>query len=1204
MKKILNSFSSMAIISLLTFLFLLNSITPLDAQRRTYDSDKNPNTINLPTNQANPTKFGDIVGINEVGYVFWQQIYNSSTGETVNPTVVNSFKQTFPKMRLFHLMGKDYFGNTPATQPINPCTNPNYDIQRLGMCAIRDFYRVLRDDYPFIVSSVETIQGKGFPNKWYTESEWGGSMTNIKENAYQYAKAYLQTMDPDKNANTALVDRFHTSNEHWGSDLGIDGYKAVCDGFIEGFTEYYQGNRFATPNQNTWVIKMWFGAYQAHKAAHVWDNDYVGTMMSDKTRQTVAGLDIHPYSFAVENGVDNNNINQHPESTTSYFQSIKNMVKWRNDNAPTMGLTATEFGWNDQNVPIRMNLGDVDNKPGDDWVIQSVNGTPSTQPNNPSDWATEFVGVGEEAQALYSIRAFLLLARYGFDSGYIYGSFDSNESLYQNTGVYKTQPLIETVPGGAFKYSNYPSASSDFIGEKKVMPAMRKFRNSSVIGNKHYLQTIKEDDNGVHAILVGDSPNGNPTHLVAWYATNINNKNENQILADIISQTPGQIGLPSNLSINTSQNFTRLDWKESSVNNISSSSVYVNGTLKLTPIPIVIPLISNNNPSCNDGIQNQGETGLDCGGPCPTCPVGCNSPQQITLLAANASQSSNHSGIPNATADKAVDGNTNGAWNQISLTNWGSSEWWQVDLGQSYDIDQVKLWNVTTGNQGQMTNIYVFVSDNPFTSDDFETIKNSPNVDDYLISGQLGRPSTVNANSTGRYIRVQKQGQGFITLDEVQVFGCPASSCTVGADCDDGNPNTENDKYNSNCECIGTPIISATCNDGIQNQGETGVDCGGPCPACPGACNTPQQITLLAGNASQSSNHSGITSATADKAIDGNTNGAWNQVSLTDWGFNQWWQVDLGRSYDIDQVALWNVTTGNQGIMNNVYVFISDSPFTSDDFTTTKNDPNVDDYLISGQLGRPSTVNANSTGRYIRVQREGQGFITLDEVQVFGCPQQTCTVGASCDDGNPNTQNDMYNSNCECVGTIVSSGTCSAIDISTSGNTISINNLYNEHQIIKVFDSNGQVLDECNSYNGTDICKPSYSYTAPSAGTYQIQVQINGSQGEACNETETVQIGNGNKFAQLNDSQRLLIFPNPIKNNTPTLVLDSPEDEQLDIQIYNINSQLVHSQQASTVSGLNEITLDLQNARLASGVYFVKVISEKYTYGATRFVQP
>ncbi len=27
-----------------------------------------------------------------------------------------------------------------------------------------------------------------------------------------------------------------------------------------------------------------------------------------------------------------------------------------------------------------------------------------------------------------------------------------------------------------------------------------------------------------------------------------------------------------------------------------------------------------------------------------------------------------------------------------------------------------------------------------------------------------------------------------------------------------------------------TPV--ATCTDGIQNQGETGIDCGGPCAAC------------------------------------------------------------------------------------------------------------------------------------------------------------------------------------------------------------------------------------------------------------------------------------------------------------------------------------------------------------------------------------
>jgi hypothetical protein len=39
---------------------------------------------------------------------------------------------------------------------------------------------------------------------------------------------------------------------------------------------------------------------------------------------------------------------------------------------------------------------------------------------------------------------------------------------------------------------------------------------------------------------------------------------------------------------------------------------------------------------------------------------------------------------------------------------------------------------------------------------------------------------------------------------------------------------------------IGDPP-TPTCSDGIQNQGETGVDCGGPCPACP-----PTETILLA----------------------------------------------------------------------------------------------------------------------------------------------------------------------------------------------------------------------------------------------------------------------------------------------------------------------------------------------------------------------
>lgn len=41
---------------------------------------------------------------------------------------------------------------------------------------------------------------------------------------------------------------------------------------------------------------------------------------------------------------------------------------------------------------------------------------------------------------------------------------------------------------------------------------------------------------------------------------------------------------------------------------------------------------------------------------------------------------------------------------------------------------------------------------------------------------------------------------------------------------------------NGNCTFNTSACVAASCSDGIQNQGETGIDCGGPCAACPATC--------------------------------------------------------------------------------------------------------------------------------------------------------------------------------------------------------------------------------------------------------------------------------------------------------------------------------------------------------------------------------
>ena len=50
------------------------------------------------------------------------------------------------------------------------------------------------------------------------------------------------------------------------------------------------------------------------------------------------------------------------------------------------------------------------------------------------------------------------------------------------------------------------------------------------------------------------------------------------------------------------------------------------------------------------------------------------------------------------------------------------------------------------------------------------------------------------------------------------------------ATCQDGIQNQGEEGEDCGGPCSACP----TCNDGFQNLNETGIDCGGPCSACPG----------------------------------------------------------------------------------------------------------------------------------------------------------------------------------------------------------------------------------------------------------------------------------------------------------------------------------------------------------------------------------
>ena len=224
-----------------------------------------------------------------------------------------------------------------------------------------------------------------------------------------------------------------------------------------------------------------------------------------------------------------------------------------------------------------------------------------------------------------------------------------------------------------------------------------------------------------------------------------------------------------------------------------------------------------------------------------------------------------------------MDGVTDGNFGDgsVTATNADPNAWWhKVDLGASATINSVVVWNRTDCCATRLTDFWVFVSNTPFLPTD------TPTTLQELARGPSAaiRPSAPNPSTTiafngvqGRYVRVQLTGTDYLSLAEVQVFG------TGGA---------------------------------------------------------PPPTNLSQGKAAtQSSTFPGYLSAAASSAVDGNTDGNFQDgsVTATNQDPNAWWQVDLGASFRRTHQfggGLEPHRLLRRPGLTDFWVFISNTPFT------------------------------------------------------------------------------------------------------------------------------------------------------------------------------------------------------------------------------------------------------------------------------------
>ncbi|XP_025080330.1 fucolectin-like [Pomacea canaliculata] len=126
---------------------------------------------------------------------------------------------------------------------------------------------------------------------------------------------------------------------------------------------------------------------------------------------------------------------------------------------------------------------------------------------------------------------------------------------------------------------------------------------------------------------------------------------------------------------------------------------------------------------------------------------------------------------PLATADKAVDGNTNGAFsnNSCTHTNEFYNTWWKVDLMGFYNITSVQLFTRTDARWDRLQNFEVRVS-----GTDPTTFPSGDGQQCVYYRNQVALTGTLlncTRPITGRFVSVFKQANEVLTICEMFVFG-------------------------------------------------------------------------------------------------------------------------------------------------------------------------------------------------------------------------------------------------------------------------------------------------------------------------------------------------------------------------------------------------------------------------------------------------
>ncbi|SOE21392.1 F5/8 type C domain-containing protein [Spirosomataceae bacterium TFI 002] len=240
----------------------------------------------------------------------------------------------------------------------------------------------------------------------------------------------------------------------------------------------------------------------------------------------------------------------------------------------------------------------------------------------------------------------------------------------------------------------------------------------------------------------------------------------------------------------------------------------------------------------------------------------------------------------------------------------------------------------------------------------------------------------------------EKRGWKRIPSFYLYDYSCELSCIAQNTPCDDGNAFTNNDKYNGNCECVGTPCSGPDCDDSSARYSFLD-EC-----APTNSVNTLEEFSW--------------ESCSAGAANPNPARG----------GLTKWVKYDFGKRYKFDGSRIWNYNVTGETDKGFKTVVVD---YSQDGTTWTQLGGNYTWPIASGSsdYGGFNGPNFNQKlARYVLVSAVANwgdpscaGFSKLTLDGTLCDPKDT-----PCDDKDPLTTYDKFDDNCNCRGVDINCG--------------------------------------------------------------------------------------------------------------------------------------------------------------------------------------